>query len=83
MFKRILKLFKGSKSEISKNEITGQVSYLNFKKGFGFIQSPQIEDRIFVHFTDSKDKLRKGSTVRFKLDKTNKGYRALDVLVAN
>lgn len=72
----IKSIFGKPKSEEPK---TGKVVFFNSSKGYGFIQSDQLEDKIFVHVVDSECYLRKGITVKFDVGKDKKGLRAINV----
>lgn len=67
------------KPEIKK--ITGVINYLNTRKGYGFIESPQKDSSIFVHFNDCAERIRKGAYVKFFVEETNKGPRAKNVQI--
>ena len=60
----------------------GKVKWFNTNKGFGFILSENNED-IFVHYTDILNEgfrnLSEGEEVNYKIVKTAKGMRAVDV----
>jgi CspA family cold shock protein len=64
---------------------TGRVKWFNEKKGFGFIVNPQGDD-IFVHYKDIQGEgfktLQENDIVTYVLEKGLKGYKALDVSLA-
>ena len=77
MLKNILNLFK---SKVSSDNIKmGKITYVNYKRGFGFITTRELVDKIFVHVSDVQGNLKKGTKVQFKLEKNKQGWRAMDV----
>ncbi|RMF04686.1 MAG: cold shock domain-containing protein [Bacteroidetes bacterium] len=60
---------------------TGTIRYFNYKKGYGFIESKQMETDVFVHVKDLESRVRKGDTVRFSIVEEPKGPRATQVEV--
>lgn len=82
MFKRIQQLlgFGDSKPVMSQEgRKHGEVRFFNRRKGFGFIQSPELEKDIFVHARDLKETIRKGDEVTFLVGRDDKGLRAVEV----
>ncbi len=79
IFSRIKALFSGRKSGGAALE--GTVKQVFYKKGYGFIASPALEKQIFVHFTDARSRIKAGDKVRFRVEQTDKGPRAVDVEV--
>ena len=68
--------------------VEGTVKWFNGRKGFGFIQEPDAEDKdIFVHFRairgDGYRTLKDGQQVEFGLLETDKGLQAEDVIVVD
>ena len=63
----------------SGNRKTGIIRYFNYKRGFGFIESPDTETDIFVHVKDVQGRLRKGDRVSFSVIEEDKGPRATEV----
>lgn len=65
----------------------GSVKWFNDAKGFGFILCEEIEDDIFVHYSEIQQEgfksLEPGEKVRFELCRSPKGYRARNVLPAD
>lgn len=60
-----------------------KVKWFNDEKGFGFIEYKDNQD-IFVHYSTIRDKghktLIQGEIVEFELVKTDKGYKAKNVV---
>ncbi|WP_367391297.1 cold shock domain-containing protein [Lewinella sp. LCG006] len=60
---------------------TGTIRYFNYRKGYGFISCPELEDDTFVHVSDTNGSLRKGDRVTFRIEQEDKGPRAREVEV--
>lgn len=62
---------------------TGSVKWFNNAKGYGFIQTEEHDEDIFVHYSQINDDgfktLKAGETVDFKLCRGPKGLHAEDV----
>jgi len=60
----------------------GYVIYFNEAKGYGFIHSDEYEENIFVHISQVKNanELSQGQVVEFKIEKTEKGLTAINVI---
>lgn len=63
---------------------SGFVKWFNNAKGFGFITQHEVEDDIFVHYSqiqgDGFKTLRQGETVQFELKAGDKGFHAENVV---
>lgn len=61
----------------------GSVKWFNDKKGFGFIMPDEGGDEIFVHFSNLNGikTLQEGQRVEFDVESSNKGLRAVDVVL--
>ncbi len=64
----------------------GRVKWFNNRKGFGFILPETGGEDIFVHFsainTEGYKTLEEGQPVLYKLEKTGRGDRAGEVVLA-
>ncbi len=78
---KIKSFFGGGKSSgASKgSSYEGVIKKFNYKKGFGFISSSELDNDVFVHFNDADFKIREGNKVSFKIQDTEKGPRAIEV----
>lgn len=66
--------------------IMGVVKWFDAKKGYGFIQHPEDQSDIFVHYSQIESggrfkTLSTGDTVQFELEQGNKGLLARRVVV--
>ena len=63
--------------------LNGKVKWFNNEKGFGFIESGELED-IFVHYSSIRSNgyksLVEGQYVEFELVRTDKGLKAKNVV---
>jgi len=59
----------------------GIVVHYNEEKGYGFIDSKEYEDNIFIHHSQIKNasKLSQGQSVEFQVKKTSKGLSAINL----
>lgn len=80
---KIKSFFSGGKSsstsKSSNSSYEGVVKNFQFKKGFGFISSSQLDNDVFVHFSNADFKIQEGNKVSFKIEETDKGPRAVEV----
>lgn len=64
--------------------LEGTVKWFSERKGYGFIEQVNGDD-IFVHYTAIQDRgfrtLHEGQRVRFEIETTVKGQRAMNVEV--
>jgi cold shock CspA family protein len=58
---------------------SGSVSYFNTSKGFGFITDDRSKERVFFHINQLSQPIKEGDKVTFSLERTPKGYSAVDV----
>jgi len=65
--------------------ITGRVKWFSDHRGYGFLETDDIKDDIFVHFSEIQSEgfrtLVEGQTVLFELLQGDKGYQAKNVAV--
>ena len=59
----------------------GTVKFFNTDKGFGFIESENINKDIFVHANNLIDQINDGDKVSYDVDETPKGPSAINVKV--
>lgn len=83
LLRKLKSLFTRKKKESKRSKITGVINYLNNRKGYGFIESPQRNRSIFVHFNDCKERIQKGAYVKFFIEETERGLRARQVQMLN
>jgi len=69
------------------DRVTGKVKWFNASKGYGFIERPQGESDVFVHFSaiqgDGFRSLEEGQNVEFSVAQTDKGLQAENVAKTN
>jgi cold shock protein len=62
------------------DRVQGKVKWFNASKGYGFIERPQGEADVFVHFSaivgEGFRSLEEGQNVEFSIAKTDKGLQA-------
>lgn len=61
------------------NQRTGTVTFFNHDKGFGFIKDIESEDSIFVHVSQTAEKLNENDLVSFEIGSGPKGPSANNV----
>ena len=59
----------------------GVIIYFNHRKGYGFVKTPEEEDRIFLHVSQLQGKASKGKKVKFEIEKSSDGIRAINAEV--
>jgi len=64
----------------------GTVKWFNSTKGFGFITNDETNEELFVHYSglamDGFKTLEDGQSVTFDITQGNRGFQAVNVLVA-
>ncbi|MCF8002273.1 MAG: cold-shock protein [Halanaerobiales bacterium] len=62
----------------------GTVKWFSAEKGYGFIESETEKEDVFVHRSDIEEEgfkgLEEGQEVEFKVEETEKGLQAVDVV---
>lgn len=65
------------------DRVQGKVKWFNASKGYGFLERPDGEADIFVHYSSIQGEgfrsLEEGELVEFSIAKTDKGLQAEDV----
>ena len=60
----------------------GKIKYVNYKKGFGFIEMDGVDGDVFFHFSEVQDsKFHKGDAVEFSTRMEEKGVAAENIIV--
>ena len=57
----------------------GKVKFFNNSKGFGFINSEESNEDIFVHASGLIDDIREDDMVKFEVEQGRKGINAINV----
>ena len=81
-FKKVRGLFGdtpgGEKRESTgKGETEGVIVYFNHRKGYGFVKSPEVEERVFLHVSELEGRASKGKRVVFATEQSSEGIRAV------
>lgn len=61
---------------------SGRIKFFNRRKGYGFIQSENLDQDIFVHVSDLEDIVAKGDRVIFEIESSPRGPEARNVRLA-
>lgn len=78
---KIRALFSGGSKEEETSFVDGvvregEVTYFNWSKGYGFIESKDIQGRVFLHRSKVKGRVKVGDRVRFELGENKRGMFA-------
>lgn len=69
------------------DRVKGKVKWFNASKGYGFLERPDGETDVFVHFSAIQGEgfrsLEEGEPVEFSVAKTDKGLQAEEVVKQN
>jgi CspA family cold shock protein len=58
----------------------GTVAFFHDRKGYGFIESDEVDDDVFFHMEDvGGPDLEEDQEVRFEVEEAEKGPRAVDL----
>jgi len=58
---------------------TGQVTYFNEDKGYGFIKDTESGESVFYHVNNLLEDVGQGDTVNFEVERGPKGFTAINV----
>lgn len=65
------------------DRVQGKVKWFNASKGYGFLERPDGEADVFVHYSAIEGEgfrsLEEGDPVEFSIAKTDKGFQAENV----
>ena len=72
---------------VMSERVQGKVKWFNASKGYGFLERPDGEADVFVHFSaiqgDGFRTLEEGEPVEFSVAQTDKGLQAENVVKIN
>ncbi|WP_112379715.1 cold shock domain-containing protein [Flagellimonas maritima] len=57
----------------------GTVKFFNSAKGFGFIKPKDSDEDVFVHQSGLIDEIRENDSVKFTVERGEKGMNAINV----
>ena len=60
---------------------TGNVTFFNGEKGYGFIKDSETAESFFVHINNCKDEIKEGNKVTFEIEMGQKGPTAVNVSI--
>ncbi|MFB6180931.1 MAG: cold shock domain-containing protein [Candidatus Nanohalobium sp.] len=61
----------------------GEVSFFHDEKGYGFIETPDMDDDVFFHVNDLDiDAIEEGTEVEFDTEEGDKGTKAVNLVEA-
>ncbi|MEO1263728.1 MAG: cold shock domain-containing protein [Bacteroidota bacterium] len=70
-----------NRQNTSSNEYKGAVVRFDHSRGYGFIHSKDFDQLVFLHISDVEVKVRRGQNVKFDVEKSRKGWKAINVKV--
>ena len=72
-----------SSPQISAKKQRGTMTFYDEIKGFGFIESEQREDSVFIHISavEERDSLEVGEQVEFDIVKSERGFQAINAKI--
>ena len=81
-FEKVRSLFGGTtnaakREYTGKEEAEGVIVYFNHRKGYGFVKSPDVEERVFLHVSELEGRASKGKKVVFATEQSSEGIRAV------
>lgn len=65
------------------NALKGEIIHFNYRKGYGFVDAPDCDKRVFLHVSELSGKAKKGKMVEFVPEFTDKGIKATKAVVLN
>jgi len=60
---------------------TGNVTFFNHDKGYGFIKDSETAESLFVHINNCDDEIKEGNKVNFEVEMGQKGPTAVRVKI--
>lgn len=66
-------------NKIKDTWIKGKISTFDVIKGFGFINSMQLDNNVFFHINDCTEEVKSGDKVEFETERGQKGLKAINI----
>ena len=80
LFQSLLpKKWSKEKAPPSAERLYGKIIHFNRSRGYGFIKSESLSDKVFVHISEISGRVRIGVHVYFDIVEDEKGWRAKNV----